>query len=214
MGQFMSLLRLPAWLRTTSPLWPIQLLATEAETPDSSSAVRTEVAGAVAPGLDDFEVFFTRHEREVVGYLWRMTGEEQAARDLTQETFLRTWQRFDQVRAYDQPKAWLFRVATHLALNHLRDQATGAKARQAWSQSEHATQSDPAMRIVNQDAVLQTLQTLSPRDRAALVLHSIYGLTCAELARSLGISRSAAKVALWRARERFRTQHQRSEERS
>jgi RNA polymerase sigma-70 factor, ECF subfamily len=206
MGQFMSLLRLPAWLRTTSPFGPIQLLATEAETPDSSRAARTEVAGAAAPGLDDFETFFTRHEREVVGYLWRMTGEEQAARDLTQETFLRTWQRFDQVRAYDQPKAWLFRVATHLA--------TGAKARQAWSQSEHATQSDPGMRIVNQDAVLQTLQTLSPRDRAALVLHSVYGLTCAELGRSLGISRSAAKVTLWRARERFRSEHQRSEERS
>jgi RNA polymerase sigma-70 factor, ECF subfamily len=143
-----------------------------------------------------------------------MTGEEQAARDLTQETLLRAWQRFDRVRAYDQPKAWLFRVATHLALNHLRDQATGARARQSWRQTESATESDPATRIVNQDAVLQTLLTLSPRDRAALVLHSVYGLTCAELARSLGISRSAAKVTLWRAREHFRAQHQRSEERS
>lgn len=164
--------------------------------------------------LQDFEAFFARHEREVVGYLWRMTGDEQAARDLSQETFLCAWQRFEQVRKYDKPKAWLFRVATHLALNHLRDQATGAKARQAWSQSEHATQSDPAMRIVNQDAVLRTLLTLSPRDRAALVLHSVYGLNCAELAQSLGISRTAAKVTLWRARERFRTQHQRSEEQS
>jgi hypothetical protein len=69
MGQFMSLLRLPGWLRTTSPIGFILLLATEAETPDSSSAARTEVAGAEAPGLDDFEAFFTRHEREVVGYL-------------------------------------------------------------------------------------------------------------------------------------------------
>jgi RNA polymerase sigma-70 factor (ECF subfamily) len=164
--------------------------------------------------LEDFEAFFAQHEHEVVGYLWRMTGDEQSARDLTQETFLRAWQRFEQVRAYDQPKAWLFRVATHLALNHLRDQATGAKARQSWSQSERATQSDPAIRIVNQDAVLRTLLTLSPRDRAALVLHSVYGLTCAEMAQSLGVSRSAAKVTLWRARERFRVQHQRSEERS
>jgi RNA polymerase sigma-70 factor (ECF subfamily) len=206
----MSLLHLPAPRRFPVVLWRILFFATEARKPDEpATASATKNAETF---LDDFEAFFARHEREVVGYLWRMTGDEQAARDLTQNTFLRAWQRFGQVRAYDQPKAWLFRVATHLALNHLRDQATGARARQSWSQSERATQSDPAIRIVNQDAVLRTLLTLSPRDRAALVLHSVYGLTCAELAQSLDVSRSAAKVTLWRARERFRAQHQRSEE--
>jgi RNA polymerase sigma factor (sigma-70 family) len=120
--------------------------------------------------LGDFEAFFARHEREVAGYLWRMTGDEQAARDLTQETFLRAWQRFEQVREYEQPKACLFRVATHLALNHPRDQAAGTKARQVWSQSERATQSDPAIRIVNQDAFFADLLTLSPRDRAGAAL--------------------------------------------
>jgi RNA polymerase sigma-70 factor, ECF subfamily len=207
----MSLLLLSTpWIPTLP--WRILLFAAEARTPDESAiAPATESADTF---LGEFEAFFARHEREVVAYLWRMTGDEQAARDLTQETFLRAWQRFAQVRAYEQPKAWLFRVAMHLALHHLRDQAAGAKAHRAWNQSRRAAQSDPAIRIVNQDAVLQTLQTLSPRDRAALVLHSVYGLTCAELAQSLGVSRSAAKVTLWRARERFRAQHQRSEEQS
>ncbi len=207
----MSLLHLSA-RRLSIPLWRILLFAAEARAHDEEGvAARAE---GMQAAQQDFEAFFAHHEGEVVGYLWRMTGDEQSARDLTQETFLRAWQRFEQVRKYDQPKAWLFRVATHLALNHLRDLVTGAKARQAWSQSERATQSDPAMRIVNQDAVLRTLLTLSPRDRATLVLHSVYGLNCAELAQSLGISRTAAKVALWRARERFRTRHQRLEERT
>jgi RNA polymerase sigma-70 factor, ECF subfamily len=206
----MSLLHLPARRWLTVRVWRVLHFAAETETSDESP--QASGAESAEDALNDFEAFFARYEREVVGYLWRMTGDEQAAHDLTQETFLRVWPRFDQVRAYDQPKAWLFRVATHLALNHLRDQATGAKARQAWSQSERAAQSDPAIRIVNQDAVLRTLLTLSPRDRAALVLHSVYGLTCAELAQSLNVSRSTAKVTLWRARERFRERHQRLEE--
>jgi RNA polymerase sigma-70 factor (ECF subfamily) len=203
----MSLLRLPRPRRRALLHWRILLFAAEAKTPDEPSALSG--ADAAAHALEDFEPFFEGHEREVVGYLWRITGEEQAARDLTQETFLRAWQRFERVRVYDQPKAWLFRVATHLALNFLRDQAAGVKARQAWGRTESTTQSDPAIHIVNQDEVLRTLLTLSPRDRAALVLHTVYGLSCAELAQSLGISRSAAKATLWRARERFRAQHQR-----
>jgi RNA polymerase sigma-70 factor, ECF subfamily len=208
----MSLLHLPARHWLTVIAWRVLLFAAKTETSDESA--RADGAQGAEDALEAFEAFFAHHEREVVGCLWRMTGDEQAARDLTQETFLRAWQRFERVRAYDQPKAWLFRVATHLALNYLRDQITGAKARRVWSQSEHATQSDPAIRIVNQDAVLRTLLALSPRDRAALVLHAVYGMTCAEMAQSLGVPRSAAKVTLWRARERFRTQHQRSEEQS
>src|SRR4051812_1776109 len=127
----MALLRLPARHRFMTPAWRMLLFAAEARTPDESEMA--PIATSAELLLGDFEAFFARHEREVVGYLWRMTGDEQAARDLTQETFLRAWQRFDQLRGFDQPKAWLFRVATHLALNHLRDQTTGAKAHQAWS---------------------------------------------------------------------------------
>jgi hypothetical protein len=48
--------------------------------------------------VDAFEAFFGRHERDIFGYPWRLTGDEQSARDLTQETFLRAWQRFDSSR--------------------------------------------------------------------------------------------------------------------
>ena len=49
-----------------------------------------------------------------------MTGDRQSASDLCQETFLRAWQRFVAIRAYDRPDAWLFRVATNLALQLTR----------------------------------------------------------------------------------------------
>jgi hypothetical protein len=47
---------------------------------------------------DAFEAFFRAHQREIFGYLWRVTGDEHASYDLAQETFVRAWQRFEQVR--------------------------------------------------------------------------------------------------------------------
>jgi DNA-directed RNA polymerase specialized sigma24 family protein len=58
--------------------------------------------------------------------------------------------------------------------------------------------------VAEQDSVHRALLLLSPRERAALVLHSVMGLSCAELAQALGISLSATKVTLWRARDHFR----------
>jgi RNA polymerase sigma-70 factor (ECF subfamily) len=166
-----------------------------------------EPVGLDEDELDEFEAFFAAHQPDLVGYLWRMTADEQTARDLAQEAFVRAWQHYTQIRAYDHPKAWLFRVATHLALNLLRTQASRRQASSSWPEAQREAQSDPALRIIARDAVLRTLQELVPRDRAALVLHAVYGLTCAELASILGLSLSSTKVTLWRARERFRARY-------
>src|SRR5258708_4780813 len=51
----------------------------------------------------EYERFIRQYERQLLNYLWRMTGDEHAAYDLTQEVFLRAWQRFDALRRYEQP---------------------------------------------------------------------------------------------------------------
>ena len=66
-----------------------------------------------------FEAFLRGRERDMFGYLRRLTGDEQAAYDLSQETFLRAWQHFPKISRYERPDAWLFRGATNHALNHL-----------------------------------------------------------------------------------------------
>lgn len=158
--------------------------------------------------LDAFEEFFHQHHAVVFGYLWRMTGEEQTANDLTQETFLRAWQQFPTISAYDQPRAWLLRVATHLALNHAHSAArrSAIQHRDIPDDEDAATMvaPDQAEQAVKRDAIIRELLALPPRERSALVLHAVYGLSCAELADVLHISLSAAKVAVWRGRERFR----------
>ncbi|MGH2487350.1 MAG: RNA polymerase sigma factor [Ktedonobacterales bacterium] len=154
--------------------------------------------------VESFETFYRSFEPQIFGYLWRMCGDEHAALDMTQETFLRAWQRYVEVCAYQRPDSWLYRVATRLALNHARQRKRHVRALGKLQSHELAVSNEAVIESGDGDAVLQTLQMLATRDRAALVLHSVYGLTCAELAATLHISEGAAKVLLWRGRERFR----------
>ncbi len=173
---------------------------------------------ASAPTDDDshappaFEAFFRRHEREIFGYLWRMTGDEQAAYDLSQETFVRAWQHFDRIAGYDRPGAWLFRVATNLALTHQRRAAAPVGAAQSFSTGIDPASSDPAWRLAESDDVRATLLALPPQQRAALALREVYGFSCAEVAETLGMTLAAAKMTLSRARDAFRARYTRQEE--
>ena len=151
----------------------------------------------------DFEDFFTRHQQDIFGYLWRITGEEQAAYDLCQETFLRAWQQFGTVSTYERPGAWLLRVATNLAINHQRHHAK-SNGRLLELAEHDATESDPAFHVVERDAVATALLALPVRHRMALVLRIVYGMPFQEIALTLGISPVAARMTLSRARQQFR----------
>ncbi|HUY77082.1 MAG TPA: sigma-70 family RNA polymerase sigma factor [Ktedonobacterales bacterium] len=163
----------------------------------------------------DYETFIRQHERPILNYLWRMTGDEQAAYDLTQEVFLRAWQRFDAVRRYDQPRSWLFRVATNLAITHLHRRALPVGAATPLDALLDAgrdpASSDPAWRLAESDLVRRTLLQLAPRRRAALVLREVYGLNAAEVGQALGMTAVAVRMALHRAREQFRAIYLREE---
>ena len=190
-------------------LWHAVYLALASLAHDSSQAPAERAFDAPA-GVngDAFEAFFWRFERKIFGYLWRMTGDEQTAFDLAQETFLRAWQHFAEITTFRDAGPWLFRVATNLALTHLRRHA----ARPAVPLTEDAPgASDPGRHVAERDAVRQVLARLTPKQRSALVLHEVYGLSCDEVGHVLGMSRDAVKMALLRGRENFRAQYLRGE---
>ena len=157
---------------------------------------------------DAFEAFFQRFEQPIFGYLWRMTRSEQAAFDLTQETFVRAWQHFDAIGEHRETGGWLFRVASNLALTYLKRQSARPLAP---LDDTLPGGGDPGGRLAEQEIVLRTLQALTPKQRGALVLHEVYGLSCDEVGAALGLSRAAVKMALWRARETFRERYLREE---
>lgn len=159
----------------------------------------------------EFERFFLEFEPQVSGYLWRMTGDQPMASDLCQETFLRAWQHFEKIRHYDKPGAWLMRVATNLALQQLRRRSAPVGAARTLDESFEPSVSDPGRRIAMRDLVRETLLELPDKPRALLVLREVYGFSGDEAAQTLGMSREAAKVALWRARATFRAAYLRKD---
>ncbi len=211
--------------RLADPLWG-RLAVThdtqETETPrdDSADDSADSAAEAASPAgatdqltgeRESFEAFFSARHRAIFAYLWRMTGEEEAANDLCQETFLRAWRQFERIRLYDRPEAWLLRVATNLALNHLRRRKGPVGGALPLDESIDPAMSDPSWRFAVRDAVRGVLAELTPRQRAALILREAHGLTGDQLAQALGISTAAAKMLLFRAREAFRIRYERQE---
>jgi len=155
-----------------------------------------------------FEPFFREHERAVYACLWRLTGDAQAARDLTQETFLRAWRHFEQAREYERPLAWLLRIATNLAFsNHHRESSRRAISTEALSDADTPARSDPMRGLAERDLVQRTLLELPPNQRAALVLREVYGFSCEEIGGMLSLSRDAVKMALFRGRDGFRRRY-------
>jgi RNA polymerase sigma-70 factor (ECF subfamily) len=175
---------------------------------DGTGTTSTEVPSTE---IDGFEPFVRHYERQVLTYLWRMVGNDEAAFDLCQEVFVRAWQHFATVRGYERPLGWLLRVATNLALNYRQRRSAPVGAALTLDETNDPGHSDPAGRIAEHDLVRGLLAQLAPRRRAALLLREVYGFSCQEIAATLGMTPDAVKMALSRARAQFRTLYRREE---
>jgi RNA polymerase sigma-70 factor (ECF subfamily) len=205
--------RPPMWMRMPLHSWRARLAAEEPRVlPDTISAAADTPAQEGEIGA--FEPFVRRYERQVLNYLWSMTGDEQTARDLAQETFLRAWQHYATISRYEQPRGWLFRIATNLALTHnaTRQRRAATTGQPLFEGDSSPATSDVARRVVERDLVREVLLQLPAKRRAALVLREVYGLAGAEIAATLGMSEPAVRMALSRARERFRKLYEREED--
>jgi RNA polymerase sigma-70 factor (ECF subfamily) len=111
------------------------------------------------------------------------------------------------------------RVATNLALQHLRRRAAPVGAATRFDEARLGDlrgpgASDPGRRFAERDLVRETLLELTPKARALLVLREVYGLSAEEVGDALKMSREAVKVGLWRARAQFRDHYTRKEAQS
>jgi RNA polymerase sigma-70 factor, ECF subfamily len=198
------------WLRLTAP-WRLALAAGDEQPAHAHDGDNPPDAAAQQALVREFERFFREHEPRVSGYLYRMLGDAQSASDLSQETFVRAWQRFAVISRYERPGAWLLRVATNLALQQARRRAHPVGAASTLDESFEPSESDPGRRFALRDLVRETLLELAPKPRAMLVLREVYGLSAEEIAAMLAMSLEAVKVALWRARTQFRAAYLRKD---
>jgi RNA polymerase sigma factor (sigma-70 family) len=112
-----------------------------------------------------------------------VTHNRSEAEDLTQEAFLRVFERWDQVGEMDDPTAYLYRTAMNAFRTWHRRVLLGAKRSVGLSPSD-----DRIAEIETEDAVVRTLAPLTPRQRAAVVLIDLLGYSSEEAGRMLGLA--------------------------
>ena len=141
-----------------------------------------------------FEAFYGSVHRPLFGALCVITGNRTDAEDISQEAFLRVWERWERVALMDNPEAFLFRTAMNVFRNRSR------RARLALRHTTGAPPRDELAEVEERDLVERALRPLTPRERAAVVLTCYVGLNSQEAGRALGIRSGTVRTLTARAR--------------
>lgn len=140
---------------------------------------------------------------------FRLTGNEEDARDVVQETYLRAYRGIGKFRGDAQFTTWLFRITANCAATQLgkRKRHRHEELDDEGGYVDLTPGHDPLARAEAsslRDRLTVALEDLPPRLRAVIVLRDVYDLPHEAIAEELGISESAAKVRLHRARRKLR----------
>jgi RNA polymerase sigma-70 factor (ECF subfamily) len=146
-----------------------------------------------------FEDFFEVEHSALLGSLVLLTRNRAEAEELMQEAFLKLWERWDLVQGLDDPTGYLFRTAMNAAFSRRR--RTALATRKA---ARRVLGMDPFEHVDVRDEIDRALNKLTPRQRAALVLTDLLGFPPSEVATTMKIKPSTARVLLARAREVMR----------
>lgn len=142
---------------------------------------------------------------------YRLTGNEEDARDVSQEAYLRAYRAINRFRGDAQFSTWMYRITANCAATYLgrRSRHRHEVLDDTVPVADTRTDNDPQLRADAADLrnrLAAALDDLPPRLRSVVVLRDVYDLPHESIAAELGISESAAKVRLHRARNKLREQ--------
>jgi RNA polymerase sigma-70 factor (ECF subfamily) len=159
-----------------------------------------DITGAdVVPAQPSFEEFFGAEHARLFGALCLVTRDRHEAEDIMQEAFLRVWERWDRVSAFDDPSAYLFRTAMNVFRSRYRRAALAIRRTM-----DPEPREDALATIEDRNVVAGALKDLTADQRAAVVLTSYIGLTSEEAGRVMGMKSGAVRTLASRARAAIR----------
>ena len=169
------------------------------------------VRRAQAGDGDAFTELFQQLHTPVLNYVYRTMGDRHAAEDITQDAFIRAHQRIGQLGPPYDFKSWVFRIASNLAIDSLRQSKRFVDLEEPMDPLGPMTTKRPAERKVQQgqarQSVQDTLALMPTAYRQAIVLRELNGLGYQEVANALECSYDNARQLVHRARLNFREVH-------
>ena len=161
-----------------------------------------------------FALLLERHRGPVVHFLYRMVQNQAVSEELAQEVFLRVYRSRETYEPTAKFTTWLFRIATHVALNSIRDRKK-EKGHESLNEEmldgmerqvadRQPTVEQEMVHEVKLREVRQAIEALPAKQRAAVLMHKYEGLDYEQIAGVLSCSESAIKSLLFRAYEALR----------
>jgi RNA polymerase sigma-70 factor (ECF subfamily) len=146
------------------------------------------------PAHSDFEEFYAAYFQSLTIQLYAYTSDLPAAQDVVQEAFCRALARWKRIGGYDDPAAWVRRVAWNLATSRLRRARTANQHARRYRE-EHMAEPSP-----DRVALARALATIPVQQRRAVILHYLADMSVADIARQEGVADGTVKSWLHRGR--------------
>jgi len=144
----------------------------------------------------EFNEFFTGSFRRIVGQVYAATGNLVEAEDSVQEAYVRAWQRWDEVREYANPEAWIRTVAYRQLVSAWRKAVNRATAHRRAAPTPEIPGPNP-----DRLALITGLRRIAPELSRAIVLYHLAGLRVAEIALETDTPEGTVKARLNRGRK-------------
>jgi len=169
---------------------------------------------------ESFALLLRKYRTPLVNFLYRMVRDSAVAEDLAQEVFLRVYRARKEYAPSAKFTTWMFRIATNLALNSVRDNRHRQMEISMDQTVDTGEDEQPRIEVPDRkptveqelvarsrsDMILRAVHALPEKQRAAVLLHKYQELDYDEIARILECSESALKSLLFRAYETLRVE--------
>jgi RNA polymerase sigma-70 factor (ECF subfamily) len=181
------------------------------------------VAQVLAGDKDAFRLLVERHSRSIYRVVYRMTGNQQDAEEVLQETFLRAYKSLERFERRSNFGTWLYRIAVNRALDLLSSRKTQMQTQmkdtyqitdspdpdESRQVQLPATSPGPDRLLISAEIkkkVAQALGLLTPAERVAFTMRHMEGQSIEEISQALNVKASAAKNCVFRAVQKIRQQ--------
>ncbi|HXF39228.1 MAG TPA: RNA polymerase sigma factor [Blastocatellia bacterium] len=186
--------------------------------PNALSSLAPVIERAKGGDMAAFEQIIEHHQRRVITTAWRMLGNSEDARDAAQEVFLRVYKYIRGFRSDQDFAAWLYRIVINVCRDHARIRSRHAGfasfevEQELGSFDSLASTSNVESEMIQaqQRAIIEeALNTLSKKERAAIVLRDLEGMSTEKVAEVLGSSQTTVRSQISSARAKIKKYRER-----
>ena len=167
----------------------------------------------LAGDADAFTTLVKKYEKQIHTFVWGRVRDYHVAEEITQDTFLRAYEKLGTLRDPNRFSGWLYRIATRRFLTWFDEKTIPMQSLDAMNEGEIEAllyaqymmeQTEKLATDKQREVVAYLLEKLPARERTAVVLHYLSEMTCEEIGDFLGVSPNTVKSQLHRARKRLK----------